>query len=107
MKPERELRRNSVSWALIGVSMMRSPIGSVPASAPSSVRNMPPWGLVFGTVALSTTLIQGEAGIDVKYLAAVWISSSVMVFANAAINWVLGFRGSEVFRALFRKSVIC
>src|SRR5437660_549137 len=69
MKLERELRRYSVACASTGVSMMRSPIGSVPASAPSSVRNIPPCGLVFGTVALSTTLIQGVALIDVKYWA--------------------------------------
>src|ERR1700687_4797364 len=95
MKPERGLRRNSVSCALTGVSMMRSPIGST--SAPSSVRDIPPCALVFGTVALSTTLIQGPAGIEVKYLAADLISSSVIVLANAVINWVLGFLGSEVF----------
>src|SRR5436190_2011234 len=41
MKPDRGLRRNSVSLALIGVSTMRLPIGSVPASAPVSVRNSP------------------------------------------------------------------
>src|SRR5215831_18150696 len=99
MKPERELRRNSVSWAFTGVSMMRSPIGSLAASAPSSVRNMPLFGLVFGTVALSTTLIQGVAGMAVKYLAAALISSSVIDFAKFSISWVLGLRGSEVRRA--------
>src|SRR5258708_35791711 len=105
MKLDRGLRRNSVSYVLTGVSMMRSPIGSAAASAPSSVRNIPPWGLVFGAVALSTTLIQGAAGIDVKYLAAAVISSSVI--ANTAIRPVLAFLGSEVFLAPLRKSIIC
>src|SRR5215510_12290906 len=50
--------------------MMRAPIGSLPASAPSTTRNMPPCGLVFGTVSASTTLIHGVAGIAAKYLAA-------------------------------------
>src|SRR5258708_11963641 len=62
MKPDGGLRRSSVSSTLTGVSMMRSPIGSIPASAPVTGKNIPPAGLVFGTVSLSTTLIQGVAG---------------------------------------------
>jgi len=107
MKPDRGLRRNSVACALSGVSMMRSPIGSTSASAPSSVRNIPFCAFVFGTVALSTTLIQGVAGIAVKYMAANLISSSVIAFANPVINPVLAFLGSEVLLAPFRKSIIC
>jgi len=42
----------------------------MPASAPVSGIQMPPTGLDFGTVALSTTLIHGVAGIAAKYVAA-------------------------------------
>ena len=66
MKPNSGLRRNSLSCAFSGVSMMRSPIGSTPAPSPSSVRNIPFWGLVFATVAPFTTVIQG-AGIAVEF----------------------------------------
>src|SRR5258707_7948609 len=86
MKPDRESRRNSVCSAFTGVSMMRWPSGSVPASAPSSVRNMPLLGLVFGAVSLSITLIHGVAGIAEKYLAAALIFSSVSDFAELAIR---------------------
>src|SRR5215471_14572489 len=107
MKPDRGLRRSSVSSTLTGVSMMRPPIGSEPASAPVIGRNIPPAGRVFGTVSLSTTLIQGEAGMDEKYLAATLMSSSVIDLANPDIRAVLPFRGSEVFRAPFLKSESC
>src|SRR6266851_4364120 len=104
MKPDRGLRRNSVSCVFSGVSMMRSPIGSTPAFSPSSLRNIPFWGLVFGTVALSTTVIQGVAGIAVKYFAAALISSFVIILAKRVIRPVLAFLGSDVFLAPFRKS---
>ncbi len=68
---------------------------------------MPLLGLVFGAVSLSITLIHGVAGIAEKYLAAALISSSVSDFAKLAIRPVLVFRGSEVFRAPFLKSVSC
>ena len=71
--------------------MMRSPIDSISASALSRVRSIPPAALVFGTVSRSTTVIQGVAGIDVKYLAAAVISSSVIARANPAIKSVLNF----------------
>src|ERR1700730_2284626 len=44
-----------------------------------------------GTVSLSTTVIHGVAGIDVNYLAAAVISSSVIACANPAIKSVLIF----------------
>jgi hypothetical protein len=50
-----------------GVSMMRLPIGSLPASAPSRRSHMPPAARVFGTVADSTTSIHGVHGIAAKY----------------------------------------
>src|SRR5437764_8522429 len=107
MKPERGLRKNSVSWVFSGVSMTRSPIGSLPASIPSNTRNIPPCGLVFGTVALSTTLIQGVERIAVKYLAASLISSSVIDLAKLLIKLVLAFRGSDVLRESLWKFIIC
>src|SRR6266436_276746 len=107
MNPDRGLRRSSVSSTLTGDSMIRAPIGSMPASAPVTGKNIPPAGLVFGTVSLSTTLIQGVAGIAEKYFAATLMSSSVIDLANPAISAVLPFRGSEVFRAPFLKSVSC
>ena len=86
MKPDRGLRRISVSSAFTGVSMMRAPNGSLPASELASVRNIIPLGSrVFGAVSLSTTLIQGVADIDEKYLAASLISWSVIALANPAI----------------------
>src|SRR5271157_3543439 len=96
----------SVSSVFTGVSMMRSPSGSLPASEPASTRNVIPLGgRVLGAVSLSMTLIQGVAGIDEKYLAATLISSSVIALANPAIWAVLAFLGSEVFLAPLRKSI--
>src|SRR5260221_13631815 len=106
MQPDRGFRRNSVACVLSGVSMMRSPIGSTSASAPSSVRNIPFWAFVFGTVALSTTLIQGVAGIALKDFAASLIFSSVIAFANPVINPLLAFFGFGVLFAPFRESLI-
>src|ERR1700736_6701944 len=104
MKPERGLRLISVSSAFTGVSMMRSPIGSTPAGGPVRGMNIPPLGLVLGAFSASTTLIQGWAGIEEKYVAAALISASVMDLVNPAIKAVLPLRGSEVLRAPFRKS---
>src|SRR5260370_33745055 len=106
MKPDRGFRRNSVACVLSGVSMMRSPIGSTSASAPSSVRNIPFWAFVFGTVALSTTLIQGVAGIAVKYFAARLIFSFVIAFANPVINSLLGVLCSEGLLGPLRDVII-
>jgi hypothetical protein len=107
MKPDRGLRRNSLSCVFSDVSMMRSPIGSTPDSSPSSRKNIPFSGLVFGTVALSNTVIQGVAGMAVKYCAATLISSSVIIWAKRVIRPVLAFLGSDVFLAPLRKSIIC
>ena len=88
--------------------MIRCPIGSLPASAPSSTRNMPPAIRVFGTVSVSTTRIHGVHFIDEKYVAAAFISSSVMAFANAIILLVFAFLVSALFLASFLKSsIVC
>src|SRR3954471_7639576 len=84
--------------------MMRSPIGSV--SPPSSRRNIPPAMRVFGTVAASTTLIQGVHGIAAKYLGAAFTSSPVIALAYAIIRLVLLLRGSALFLASDLKSAI-
>src|ERR1700724_1843071 len=68
---------------------------------------MKPAGLVFGTVACSTTLIQGVAGIDVKDRAAALMSSSVIERAKPAMSAVLPFPGSEVLGARLRKPCRC
>src|SRR5690349_20965556 len=60
---------------------------------------------VFGTVLTSTTRIHCVHGILVKYVAACWISSSVIALANAIIRLVLAFRGSELLRRSFLKSI--
>src|SRR5260370_29938301 len=102
MKPDRGFRRNSVACVLSGVSMMRSPIGSTSASAPSSVRNIPFWAFVFGTVALSTTLIQGVAGNGVQHLAANPLFSSLPRFAIPDIYAGLAFLVAQVLAAPLR-----
>src|SRR5258706_308109 len=79
MKPDRGLRRSSVSSTLTGVSMMRSPIGSMPASAPVTGKNIPPAGLVFGTGSLSTTLVQGGGGVGGEYFSGGLDGSLVLV----------------------------
>src|SRR5262245_27222252 len=107
MKPDRGLRRNSVACVLSGISIVRWPIGSAPASARSILRYMPFCGVLLGTLALSTTVIQGVAGIAVKYCAAALISSSLIILATLAIRPVLAFLGSDVFLAPLRKSIIC
>ena len=57
----REFRSVWFASTSVGTSMIRPPIGSV--SVPGSGMNMPPDRRVFGTVAVSTTLIQDVAGI--------------------------------------------
>ena len=57
---------------------------------------------VFGTVALSVTLIHGVHFIDPKYSAVALISSSVIAFAIAIIALVLPFFGSALFRVPLR-----
>jgi hypothetical protein len=53
------------------------------------VRNIIPLGSrVFGAVSLSTTLIQGVAGIDEKYLAASLISSFVIALGRVGLSWI-------------------
>src|SRR5215467_11911376 len=85
---------------------MRLAIGSV--SLFSSDIHMPPALLVFGTVALSTTLIHGVFhGICAKYSAAAFISSSLMPFAMIVMTFVLAFRESALFRKSFLKSLSC
>src|SRR4051794_41792651 len=105
MKPDRGLRRNSLSCAFSGVSMMRSPIGSTPAASPSSVRNIPFWGLVFGTVAPSTTVIQGVAGGGGKYCAGALDSSAVIIWAKRGIRPGLGLGGWGGFLAALPKNI--
>ena len=106
IKPECELRSISVSSVFSGVSITRSPIGSLPAWAPSSTRNIPPAMRVFGTVSVSTTRIHGLHFIAPKYWAACLISSSVMFFANEIMRFVLAFLVSELFLLSFLKSII-
>ena len=60
--------------------------------------------MVLGTVSVSTTLIQGVHGIELKYCAAALISSSVMALAKLAMRTALAFLGSALLRAPFLKS---
>ncbi len=80
--------------------MMRCPSGSI--SPPGRLMNRPPAIRVFGTVRLSTTLIQGVHFIDPKYSAVALISSSVIPFAIGIIAFVLPFLGSALRRVPFR-----
>ena len=106
MNPERASRSVSVPSVFTGTSMMRSPIASF--SPASSVRNMPPAIRVFGTVAVSTTLIHGVHFIAPKYSAAAFTSWSVMALANAIIAFVLAFRASALFLApLLKSAIVC
>src|SRR5713226_5384 len=68
MNGDRGSRSTSVASTSTGVSMMCCPSGSF--SLPSTRRNMPPDGIVLGTVVDSTTLIQGVHFIAPKYSAA-------------------------------------
>src|SRR6185312_3096169 len=86
--------------------MMRLPIGSF--SVPSSDIHMPAALRVFGTVALSTTLIHCVFhGIFEKYSAASFISSSLMPFAIVVMTPVLALRESDVLRRSLLKSWSC
>src|SRR5262245_28776348 len=69
---------------------------------------MPPALRVFGTVALSMTLIHGVFhGIFAKYSAASFISCSLIALAMLVITPVLALRASEVLRRSFLKSSSC
>src|SRR6266704_6278046 len=110
MKPDRGLRIGSVSSGLAGVSTMRSPSGSIPASAPVSgiLRPPPPptkWPL--GTMSASTTFIQGVHFIEEKYSAAAFISSGERPFAMSIIWPVLRFLLSLLVLAPLLKSSSC
>src|SRR5262245_9335646 len=106
LHPDLGFRRASVASVFSGASMMRCPMGSLPASAPSNTRNIPPAIRVFGTVSVSTTRIHGVHFIDEKYDAAALISSSVMAFAKAIILFVFPFLVSALFRRSFLKSIM-
>src|SRR6185437_1763477 len=99
MNPERE-SRSSVRDTSCGISITRSPIGSV-SPLPSGT-SMKPRTRVFGTVAASVTLIQGRGFRDEKYAAAAFTSASDTPFAVTIIS--LGGRlGTELLLDPFRK----
>ena len=87
----RVARRSSVSSVLRGVSTMRRPSGSVPASAPSRRRCMPPAIRVRGTVSASSTSIHGGHGNEAKYSADSCISASVIACARTDHQIGVGF----------------
>ncbi len=63
-------RSTSVCSAFSGVSMMRTPIGSLPAPSPSIGTQMPLLLFIFGTVLVSTTRTHGVHLMAPKYSAA-------------------------------------
>src|SRR5258705_11550449 len=107
MTPERGLRNTSVNSTFSGVSMMRTPIGSLPAPSPSIGTQMPPLLFIFATVLVSTTRTHGVHLIAPKYSAAAFISSGVSDFAIRARRAEFALRGSALFRRSLRKSVSC
>src|SRR5712691_2631503 len=107
MTPERGLRNTSVNSTFSGVSMMRTPIGSLPAPSPSIGTQMPPLLFIFGTVFASTTRTHGVHLIAPKYSAACFISSGVSDFAIRVMRAEFALRGSALFRRSLRKSTSC
>ena len=79
---------------------------AVGAKAAALAIKSPPAMRVFGTMAASTTLIQGVHFIEEKYSAAALVSSSVMPLAMAIMTFVLPLRESALLRAPFLKSAI-
>src|SRR4051812_12102818 len=84
--------------------MMRTPIGSLPAPAPSSGTQMPPLLFIFGTVFVSTTRTHGVHLIAPKYSAAWRISSGVNDFAMRTIVFEFALRSSVLLRTALGKS---
>ena len=67
---------------------------------------MPPRLIIFGTVAVSTTRIQGVHFIEPKYSADSRSSSGVIALAIAIMMFVFVFRDSALLRRPSRKSFI-
>ena len=91
---------------------VQAAINAARADLPSSLKQNPsyhkfnPADAPIMVLALtSTTRIHWVQGMEPKYVAACWISSSLIAFANAIMRLVLPLRGSALLRRSFLKSI--